>query len=65
VTETEGTALLRGILDDMSRRADFKKLSVTDLLGELVKKSSVTVVYTKGGWIDVDDLVDFIEAGGF
>ena len=65
VTETEGTALLRGILDDMSRRDDFKKLSVTDLLGELVKKSSVTVVYTKGGWIDVDDLVDFIEAGGF
>lgn len=61
----EGTELIRKTLGKMSTRPDFRKLSITDLLKELLPWCTIRVVYTKGGWLDVDNLLDFAEAGDF
>ena len=61
----KGVDQLRQALDKLSRRPDFKKLSVTDLLRELALQNKIAVVYTKGGWIDIDNIEDYSEAEGF
>lgn len=65
LTESKGTKILRTTLEKLAGRLDFKQLSIPALLGELVKKTKVSVVYTKGGWLDIDDITDYLEAGGF
>jgi phosphoenolpyruvate phosphomutase len=52
-------------LEELSGRADFMQLSITDLLKALLQKMKISVVYTKGGWVDIDDIADYSEAGGF
>ena len=65
LTESKGTKILRTTLEKLAGRLDFKQLSIPALLGELVKRTKVSVVYTKGGWLDIDDITDYLEAGGF
>ena len=57
--------LVRSTLESMARRPDFKRLSITDLLAELIPKTAISVVYTRGGWIDIDDMRDYEETGRF
>ncbi len=61
----QGTRLIRETLENMSTRSGFKQFSLTDLLKELIPAANIQVVYTKGGWLDIDNLVDFAEAGDF
>ncbi len=63
--ESRGTALLKLTLEKLSRRANFKQLSIPDLLKPLIEKTQIAVVYTLGGWLDIDDIADYTEAGGF
>jgi phosphoenolpyruvate phosphomutase len=65
ITETKGTKLLKKTLAELSKRKDFKQLSIPDLLGAMLGETKIDVVYTLGGWLDIDDIVDYTEAGGF
>jgi len=64
-TESRGTDLLRKALVELSKREDFNQLSIPDLLALLINRTKVTVVYTRGGWLDIDDILDYTEAGDF
>ena len=62
---SKGTKCIKATLEDMAARDDFESLSLTDLLKELLRVVKIHVVYTKGGWLDIDNLSDFRLAGGF
>ncbi len=61
----EGAGLLVSTLEEMEQKSDIRMLSITDLLSELIKKTEVSIVYTNGGWVDVDEMSDVIEARDF
>ena len=65
VVESKGIPLLVETLEELSKKSDFKQMSMTHLLEALLKKTQIVVVYTKGGWIDIDDLADYHDAGMF
>ena len=51
---------------DKLPKGDLAKLSVPDLLRRLVKDGkTVRVVYTRGGWLDVDTLGDVLQGSSF
>ena len=56
MVEKNKIAVLKEALDILSQQPDFKKLSVVDLIQYLSQKDKVQVVYTKGGWVGVNDL---------
>jgi len=60
-----GARVVRELLNEMSGSQGFRSLSVVDLIKKLITLYPVSVVYTKGGWIDIDDALDLEEAGGF
>lgn len=65
MVEKEKIPCLKEALDVLYRKADFNKLSVVDLIQYLSQKEKVSVIYTKGGWVGVNDLDDFMEARKF
>jgi len=65
VTEGEGTELLVQTIKELSQNKDFKQYSIPHLFKALLCKTPITVVYTRGGWIDIDDLTDYSKAGRF
>lgn len=60
-----GAELLRECLDEMASHEGFRNLGMPDLINHLATIYRVRVIYTKGGWIDVDDAKDLEAAGGF
>ncbi|OGV63244.1 MAG: phosphoenolpyruvate mutase [Lentisphaerae bacterium RIFOXYB12_FULL_65_16] len=60
-----GTESLRRTLNRMAETRDIRSLSVTDLLQELTAETVVDVVYCKGGWIGINDVSDYQQAGRF
>lgn len=60
-----GSRVIRETIEAMSHRPDFDSLSITDLLAEIGKRQRIAVIYTKGGWLDIDNMTDFIDAGRF
>jgi phosphoenolpyruvate phosphomutase len=62
---TEGAKAVR-VLIDATPSADLAKMSVPDLLRRLVREGkTVRVVYSRGGWLDVDTLGDVLRASTF
>ena len=61
----KGSDLIREVLEEMGRRDDFHTLSITDLLQTLLQVTKIRVIYTKGGWLDIDDIFDYQQAGDF
>jgi phosphoenolpyruvate phosphomutase len=60
-----GAKAVREILGTLSAK-DLATASVPDLLRRLVKEGrEVRVVYTRGGWLDVDTLSDVLEGSAF
>jgi len=60
-----GCVTIRKTIERMRERPDFKRLSITDLLNEINMVQEIAVVYTKGGWLDIDNVSDYAEAGRF
>lgn len=63
--ESRGGQLVKETLEELAQRPDFKQLSIPHLLKALLDKTKISVVYTKGGWLDIDNIADYSEAGGF
>jgi phosphoenolpyruvate phosphomutase len=65
-TTAGGSAAVRGALDLLSKRADFRRLRFDDLFNHLVSLGQrVQVLYISGQWLDVDDLDDLARAQAF
>ncbi len=64
-TSAEGAKTLASMLGAMPE-GDLAKLSMPDLLRRLVKDGkTVRVVYTRGGWLDVNTLGDVVKGSAF
>jgi phosphoenolpyruvate phosphomutase len=59
----QSSPIARQLLEEMAQRDDFDKLGVPDLINRLKEHHPVRVIYTKGGWININDMNDFIAAG--
>jgi phosphoenolpyruvate phosphomutase len=59
----KGAAAVSEALEKMSSRDDFKSLRMADLFNELASSATVSVIYTRGSWIDIDSVVDLTQAG--
>ena len=57
-----GAAVVRETLEELARRDDFKSLRMADLFNELARRTTVSVLYTRGAWIDIDSVVDLMQA---
>ena len=60
-----GAKQVAAMIDAMPK-ADLDRATVPDLLRRLVKEGkTVRVVYTRGGWLDVNTLADVVKGGEF
>jgi phosphoenolpyruvate phosphomutase len=63
---TRGSALIRGALEELRQREDFRKLRFDDLFRHLLAGGhAVRVLYITGHWLDVDNLEDLSAANAF
>jgi phosphoenolpyruvate phosphomutase len=61
----EGARIVREILDALPA-GELARAAIPDLLHRLVQEGrEVNVVYTRGGWLDVDTLDDVLEGSAF
>lgn len=58
----KGATAVNEALDHLSRRDDFKIMRMADLFNELAGTTTVSVIYTRGAWIDIDTIVDLTQA---
>ena len=64
-TSADGSKLVRGVIDALPEQ-ELGTMTIPDLLRRLVEEGSeVRVVYTRGGWLDVDTLGDVLEGSVF
>lgn len=64
-TSAEGAKVIAQMIDAMPA-AELAKLSMPDLLRRLVKDGkAVRVVYSRGGWLDVNTLGDVVKGSAF
>lgn len=59
-----GGRVLREILNDISRRPDFRRLRMKDLLAEILKKHPVHVKFIHGNWLDINTIMDLQKSEG-
>ena len=57
-----GARTLRLKLEALAADASFGRLSLPDLLKAVMPETGVSVVYTRGGWLDIDDIKDLSNA---
>jgi len=61
----KGTEKVRAILENDFTDEELRTLSMVDLINKLATKEIITVIYTKGGWLDIDDVYDIERANQF
>jgi len=59
---SRGAAAVKAALERLSERPDFRTLRMADLFNELAATTVVSVIYTRGAWIDIDSVVDLTHA---
>jgi phosphoenolpyruvate phosphomutase len=57
-----GADWVKAALEKLSVKEDFKQMTTTDLLNEIVKEHPIAIKYIKGSWIDVDTIADLYKA---
>lgn len=57
-----GAAVVKTTLECMSRLENFRSSRIADLFTELAGQTIVSVIYTRGAWMDVDSIVDLTRA---
>jgi phosphoenolpyruvate phosphomutase len=61
----EGAAWLREAIAESRAEATLADERLSDLLGRVLARGRpITVVYTRGGWVNVNNLADLIDASG-
>jgi phosphoenolpyruvate phosphomutase len=59
----QASRIAKQLLDVMATQDDFESLCMPDLINRLNQYHAVQVLYIKGGWININDMRDFIAAG--
>lgn len=59
----EGANIVKKVLMELSKRADFKKLTMADLFNHISNSHPIGVKYIKGSWLDIDTIRDLQKAG--
>lgn len=59
----KGAAAVKSALERLAEHADFRTMRMADLFNELARDAGVSVIYTKGAWMDIDSIVDLTRAG--
>lgn len=59
---SRGASAVRTALDRLASRDDFKSLRMADLFNALAAETRVSVIYTRGAWMDVDSILDLTRA---
>jgi phosphoenolpyruvate phosphomutase len=58
----KGAAAVKSALECMAKDENFKSLRMADLFSRLAGETTVSVIYTRGAWMDVDSIVDLTRA---
>ncbi len=61
-TSAKGGKILLDKMAEMSKRPNFKELSINDALNEITAKNPVKVKFITGSWSDIDTIVDLQSA---
>jgi phosphoenolpyruvate phosphomutase len=62
----EGSAKIKALLEGMRGSPELARLSMPDLLRRVVQEgNTVRVVYSRGGWLDVNTLADVVKGSAF
>lgn len=59
---SRGAKAVTDTLESMAKRDGFKGMRMADLFNELAGRTTVSVIYTRGAWMDVDSVVDLTQA---
>jgi phosphoenolpyruvate phosphomutase len=62
-TSGNGAPIVRDYLNRLSQRPDFRKLRMKDLFNEIAKDHPIAVKYVRGGWLDINAIVDLQTRG--
>lgn len=55
--------LAQQLLEEMAAEADFRTMGIPDLINRLNDRQAARVIYIKGGWVNINDINDYIAAG--
>jgi phosphoenolpyruvate phosphomutase len=58
-----GSSIVKKALEELSKRADFKQLTMADLFNHISSSHPIAVKYIKGSWLDIDTIRDLQKAG--
>jgi phosphoenolpyruvate phosphomutase len=58
-----GSNIVKKALEELSKREDFKQLTMADLFNHISSSHPIAVKYIKGSWLDIDTIRDLQKAG--
>jgi phosphoenolpyruvate phosphomutase len=58
-----GSKIVKKALEELSKREDFKQLTMADLFNHISSSHPIAVKYIKGSWLDIDTIRDLQKAG--
>jgi len=61
----QGCELFRHTLETWAKRDDFRDRDLVEFIDELAKSQKIQVLYTRGGWIGIDDYIGLEQASNF
>lgn len=53
-----GAQIVKNTLEELCLHKDFKQMTVGDMFNKIIETHPISVKYIKGGWLDIDTLVD-------
>lgn len=59
----ETSSLARQLLEEMAVEPDFRTMGIPDLVNRLNERQAARVIYIKGGWVNINDISDYVAAG--
>jgi phosphoenolpyruvate phosphomutase len=58
-----GSNIVKKALEELSKREDFKQVTMADLFNHISSSHPIAVKYIKGSWLDIDTIRDLQKAG--
>jgi phosphoenolpyruvate phosphomutase len=54
----KGAEIVKAALKDLAENENFNSLSLPDLFNYIIKDHKISVIFIKGGWLDIDTIAD-------